>query len=392
MKKIFFICLVLFLPVLIIAQTDYLTIDKNIRLPKDSTERNDLITRINDFLFAISRKTENNTYILIEEKSETQIIINEIESLLNEKDNVDIKPFLLSAELFYDRQAYLIQVAYCTSQKGGQSIKGIFDFIAHKTDKGFLISSPLLRNTQDWKTEKEGNLIFHYQDIIAENIISQYIKYITEYDRQLNLNKTTEYYFCDDCESMTQMLQLCGIRYKVDYNGLTWNGISFVTDEKIIFIQSQRQSRQKKIDPHYLYHSQADFATADENKNYYMICAGANVYSGCWGMDWKQIQKMFKDKIGYDKKTDWLKLYYNRCNFGESQQKYIFVTTFINGLLIEKVEKEQGFSAVKSLYASGDMYENKDSFFENLEKVTGINEANFNKKIGKIIEEAMKDV
>ena len=120
--------------------------------------------------------------------------------------------------------------------------------------------------------------------------------------------------------------------------------------------------------------------------------SGANVYSGCWGMNWQEIKALFKNKMFENKKQNWLQLYFDRHNFGESSAKYLFVTTFINGLLIEKVEKEQGFHAVKKLLASGDMHKDKDGFFKILEEVTGINEKNFNKKVGKLINDSMKSI
>jgi hypothetical protein len=116
-----------------------------------------------------------------------------------------------------------------------------------------------------------------------------------------------------------------------------------------------------------------------------MVCGCAYVYGGSWRISWEDIKKMFKRRMVYNEDTDWLQLYFDRYNFGESQEKHLLVTQLINALIAEVVEKEQGFSAVMELMASGDMYKERASFFAALEKVTGINEKNFNKKVGDLM-------
>ena len=117
-----------------------------------------------------------------------------------------------------------------------------------------------------------------------------------------------------------------------------------------------------------------------------MVCGCATLYAGSWGYDWAEIQKMFKERMTCDKKTDWLKLYFEQYNFGESQERPFQITQFINALIIQKVEQEQGFPAVMELFESGNMLKDRENFFRILEKVTGINEKNFNKEVGKLIQ------
>ncbi len=94
----------------------------------------------------------------------------------------------------------------------------------------------------------------------------------------------------------------------------------------------------------------------------------------------------------YKNEKDWLKLYFERYNFGVSKKRHLLVTQFVNALIIQKIDKEQGFSAVKKLLASGNIYKNRDEFFRILEEVTGINEQNFNKEVGALIDDAMEKI
>jgi hypothetical protein len=162
-----------------------------------------------------------------------------------------------------------------------------------------------------------------------------------------------------------------------------------VKDKEISFY-TQAGSHGEDVDLHDAFHSRANLAIPENKRNHYMICGCAYVYAGSWGISWEDIQTMFKTRMKYDKKTDWLKLYFERYNFGESQAKHLLVPQFINALIIRKIEKEQGFPAVMELLSSGNMYKDRESFFRILEKVTGINAKNFNKEVRKLIQDIDK--
>jgi hypothetical protein len=168
-------------------------------------------------------------------------------------------------------------------------------------------------------------------------------------------------------------------------NGINWNGLDFTVSGKDFSFNTRRLSRTRIYDFHDIFHSRAYRVISQEQRNTYMVCGCAYIYAGSWGMSWEDIQKMFKSRMSYDKKTDWLKLYFERYNFGESMEKHLLVTQYINALIIQKVEKEQGFSAIMELLASGNMYRNRENFFRILKKIAGINEKDFNKEVWKLI-------
>lgn len=61
------------------------------------------------------------------------------------------------------------------------------------------------------------------------------------------------------------------------------------------------------------------------------------------------------------------------------------VTQFINALIVQKIEKKKGFSAVLELLNSGNLRENFDYFFKELSRITKINEDNFNTEVEKLL-------
>ena len=386
-----FIAFLMLAVVSVNAQTDYLTMDKNIRLPKDSIERECLIDNLDKFLISIKNNKEIENWVLPEEKTETQLLIEEMPGFA-ESDTIDYKPYLINLEPLRDKISYSIQVAYTSLIDPQPQLHAIFEFIAQKKDGKFLFSSPLKRNTKNWNTKTDEYLVFHYQNKDHEVAVNQYAKFIKEYNKKFGVTKKTDFYFCDDCESMTQMMRLVGIPYKLEANGLDWYSVAFEVEDKVIDIFSKHLSQQTTIDPHDLFHTSANYAIPPEIRNHYMVCGCAYIYGGSWRISWHDIKLMFKTRMTYDKNTDWLKLYFERYNFGESQERHLLVTQFINALIIEKTEREQGFSAVMKLLSSGNMLKERENFFKILEEVTGINEKNFNKEVRKLIDESLKDI
>ena len=388
--KVIFLAAILFASIMTNAQVNYLTIDKDIRLLEDSIEGVNLIKDLNSFLLSIKENKEVESWILPEEKTETQILINEIQYFAR-NDAINYKPYLINFEAFSDKISYSIQIAYI-SLESSQPLHALFEFIAHKKEGNFLFTSPLLRNTKDWNIKTDDYLVFHYQNKNHDVAVNEYAKYIKEYNEKLGITRKTDFYFCDDYENMTQMLRLVGMPYKLDYNGFALNSLAFEMKDKVVNIFSKRLSRQNTIDPHDLFHMSANSAIPSEVRNHYMVCGCAYIYCGSWRISWTDIQKMFKSRMTYDKKTDWLKLYFERYNFGESEERHLLVTQFVNALIIENVEKEQGFPAVMKLLSSGNIFNEREKFFKILEEVTGITEKNFNKKVGDLINNSMKNI
>jgi len=366
----------------------YLIVEKDIRLPKDSIESNKLIADLNNFLFAIQQPDKDNPWIFSSEKIETELLVDEMRGV-DKSNSMTFQPYLTNIEALSDKNKYLAQISYMGINNQTPFLRAIFEVIAHKVNDGFLFSSPLVRNTKEWKTKTVEYLTFHYQDISAENAINQWTKAIINYDKKLNVKQSMNVYRCKNCNDMTCMLRLAGIIYKADYNGFNWNMMNFTVEDKEIAFYNQKESHQEVVDTHDLFHWRAKIAIPEEKRNFYMICGCAYLYAGSWGMSWEDIQKMFKQRMIYDKKTDWLNLYFERYNFGESQAKHLLITQFINALIIQKVEKEQGFNSVMELLSSGDIYKERANFFKIFGEVTGINEKNFNEKAFNLIQDAM---
>jgi hypothetical protein len=387
MKHITYLILslsLLFVTLIANAQTSRLTVNPEVKLPKDSVESVQLVSALGDFLDAIQQGNMEK-WILPAEKLETELLIDEMKGM-DKNDSMSFKPYLINAEPLADKEAYSVQVSYMGIRGDTPVLRAIFELIAHKTEDGFRFSSPLFGNTKGWLRKDIDYLTFYYQDTIAEIPIKQTADAIIEYDKKVNNYQPTTMYFCDDCDGVASMLRLVGVNYLLQANGLSWNSISFVVADREVTIYTRSVSRQLEVDTHDLFHWRANNVIPRETRNHYMICGYATLYAAMWGYNWDKIRKTFKARMTYDKKTDWLKLYFDRYDFGERPEHPLQITPVINALIIQKIEKEQGFPAVMELFASGNMYKDRENFFRILEKITGINEKNFNKEVGKLVQ------
>jgi len=113
--------------------------------------------------------------------------------------------------------------------------------------------------------------------------------------------------------------------------------------------------------------------------------ACAIVYGGSWGMTWNEIFKKFKDKVAIDKNADWMGFKEKPLNFGESQEKDLMVDHVVNALIVKKLEKQKGFSAVWELLNCGKYEKGNENYYRSLEKLTGITKSNYNEKVWELI-------
>jgi hypothetical protein len=366
------------------AQTNSLRLNANIVLPKDSIESKNLITSLNDFLLSAQKPNEENKFVFDSEKIETFIQLDEVNGIEKSgkyKDDFFYKPYLTNVVLLKDN-TYLVQVAYIGTNENVALLRANFEFIAHKTTNSFTFSSPLLRNTKNWKVEKVGNNIFHFQNTINKEKIKEFNKLTSSFDLKLkSTNKITDYYCTDD---IIEMQKLIGVDYKSDYNGLTKSVWSSSFGDRKLIVFGNNNSTFNEFDPHDLFHDRLSLVISRSKVNKPVDEGCAYLYGGSWGFTWKEIFKAFKEQISNNKNTNWTEIKetpisFNTGNYPNSAD-YI-----VNALLVKKIEKEKGFARVWELLNVGPFEKGNEKYYQTLEKLTGITKSNYNVKIWELI-------
>lgn len=367
------------------AQTNYLRVNSAIKLPKDSIESKNLTTSLNNFLLSAQHPNEENTFVFDSEKIETFIQLDEVNGIEKSgiyKDDFFYKPYLTNVMPLIDNQ-YLVQVSYIGTNENTAYLRASFEFIAHKMGSSFVFSSPLLRNTKNWKIEKAGNTIFHYQNTINKDKIKEFNKLTSSFDAKLKAtNKITDYYCTDN---IIELQKLIGVDYKSDYNGRTESVWSSSFGDRKLIVLGNNSSTFNEFDPHDTWHNSLYSVTTRSKINRPVDEGCAYIYGGgSWGISWKDVFKKFKDKVASNKNTDWTECKEKPLNFN-TPEIYLYADYVVNALLIQKIEKEKGFAGVWELLNVGPFEKGNEKYYKALEKLTGITKANYNEKIWELI-------
>lgn len=366
------------------AQTNSLLVNSNIVLPKDSIESKRLTTSLNDFLLAAQKPNEENTFIFESEKIETLIQLDEIYGIEKSgkfKDDFFYKPYLTNVVLMKDHN-YLIQVSYIGTNEKVALLRASFEFIAHKTNNSFKFSSPLLKNTKNWKVKKVGNNIFHYQNTINKEKVKEFNKLTSSFDLKLkSTNKITDYYCTDN---IIEMQKLIGVEYKSDYNGRAESVWSTIYGDRKLIVFGNNNSTFNEFDPHDLFHSRLSLVISRSKVNKPVDEGCAYLYGGSWGLTWNEIFKAFKEQIANNNNNNWVEIketpiYFKTKEFDNS------VDDIVNALLVKKIENEKGFAGVWELLAVGPFEKGNKKYYQALEKLTGITKETYNDKIWELI-------
>jgi len=353
---------------------------------KDSTTNSKLITTLAAFLDNIDRDNPNDALIAPKDKVQTQDLMDEIRGIQKSrkyKNDHFYKPYLTNIVQRTDT-TFLIQFSYIGVADSSAILRASFNFIGYlsHTD-GCSFGSPITSNTQYWKTKKMGMINFHYRDALDITGANKFSSYISLYNQKLGNHPQIEYYICNDA---TDALQLLGVTYKSDYNGRTMLTLSSSYMNISVMVASNEKGH-IAFDPHDLWHACLHKVIPVDTINRPVDEGCAYLYGGSWGISWKDIYKTFRQKLCTNRDADWLDLYERSYNFSDDKEKDLVVGYVINALIVQKLEKEKGFTAVESLLACGKYQKGDKNYFAALNKVAGISKQNFNTEVWKLIDQ-----
>lgn len=363
------------------AQSSIVAIGPEIKLPKDSVESEHLLFSLNQFLISAQEDARGNKWVYQPHQLETSVLLDEIEGI-ERKDSSNFEPYLLGVTPIEDGQL-LVQVSYVGVVNDAPVVRANFELIAHKNGGQYLFSSPLVRNTRNWKSLTLENYTFHYRDTINEAQVRKYQRLTAFHDERLNLKpKNVTFYLFDDGLVSQQYF---GLPYKLDYNGegdnMRWTVL--LEDQDIYVVNNATLF---EFDPHDLWHHRLSRVTSRRAVNHAVDEGIANLYGGSWGWSWEELFGEFERQIQFDKNTDWLQLKKERAAFITDGHRN--PTDFmVNALFVKKIDAEKGFSAVWELLNA----KKKEAYMTTLEKLTGISKKNYNKEVWKLVREEMKE-
>jgi hypothetical protein len=356
-----------------------LIVQKGVRLPADSLTANQLIASLNGFLGQKEKPNKENTYVLNEDLLATSALLDEIKGMdYNNatKENDFFKPYLTNVvKISYDD--FIVQFSYIGINVGQPVLRASFRLIAKKRDKQYYFSSPLTMNTAWWKTKMIDRITYHFKAELPAADAKAFQKTLYSDNQRLQIpNEPMQFYYCDN---NAEVLQLLGIDYKADYNGVVNDVFTSHENNKNLTVNGYSDSLTRNY-AHDLWHNRLHSVVSVATINRPVDEGCAYLYGGSWGISWDKILAMFKKYAADNPNADWLALYISSQKL-TGDNKPIYIAYILNALIVQKIEKEQGFSAALPLISCGKRQTGDDNYFAALDKVAGINKANFNEKM-----------
>jgi hypothetical protein len=355
-------------------------------LAQDTVVKNQLISSLNGFLGQKDGPNKDNRYVLKEDLPETSALLDEIKGV-EQSNKYNIKNFYkchLANVVKLEAGDYLVQFSYLGIADSVPVMRACFRVMAKARDGKFYFSSPLKWNTISWKTRKTGNVSFHYKAAINLADANEYLKTVNFYDRKLNAPaQSIDFYYCDN---FPEALQITGIDYKSDYNGVKADNLSSHENGQNLMVAGGH-IYQYSFDTHDLWHDRLRNVMSADIINRPVDEGCAYLYGGSWGFDWLYVLAKFKQYAADNPNADWLSLYIDTKNFVEGD-KSMKVPYVLNSLIVQKIEKEKGFAPVMELLGCGKRETGDENYFKALEKITGITKTNFNAAMWALIKKS----
>lgn len=363
-------------------QATAVVVPPGVRLPADSVASRRLLAALNGFLSANQQPDTPNPYVAQPARPADTALLDELRDL--EKARPPLPSTLYSNQLLaatpLDSATYLLELGSVGLAGGTPVVRATASLLAHRTRAGFSIGSPLQATSQAWGSTTIGSCVFRYQTTLDRPAAQAYAKQVAFYDHKLGASTWQTEFFC--CDNLPQALQLVGINYKADYNGVAHNSLSARGPQQLLVLYAEGPLA--TFDPHDLWHQRLRNVLAPSTINKPVDEGCAYLYGGSWGISWPVILQQFKARAQAQPGKDWLATYDTFAKFGEPKRP-LLEAYVLNALLVQHLERTQGFAAVLRLLSCGKYEKGNDKYFEVLTQVAGITKANFNARLDQLI-------
>jgi len=384
MQKLFLVFFLFFFPgtqLPILGQG--ILLGPNLHLPKDSLTRIQILHSLNSFIAQISKSNKENSRVDKQDFLASSALMDEMKKM-EEEEAIDsfYKPYFINCLPFND-SLYYIQLAYLGTRKDQPVLRACFTLLARKKGYDYFFSSPFKQNTLNWKYKDFGNTRVYYKNTLRDSNAKRFFTMLVGYDKKLNASPKKELYYAAD--NFPEVLRLLGVDYKSDYTAYPRNSISSKENDSVLHIDGISTASFENYDPHDFWHERLHFVLSQDSINRPVDEGTAYLYGGSYGISWKDILSRLKEYANQHPDADWLRLYNESLVFDRSSGFPLYIDYAINGLMVQKIEKENGFPKVMELLRCGKKEKGNANYFLALERITGIRKSGFNKRVRKLI-------
>lgn len=341
-----------------------------------------MIRSLNGLLEMTAGANKDNLFVDSASLPETSDLLDEIRGMNSIGNRKDICHCFLTNVSVLDSVAWLVQFSYLGIPDTLPLLHASFRLVAHRDGDRFLFYSPLRRNTGGWKVRHDGDFTFYFTDYPIDSLpIDAYVRKAAEFDRKLQAPGYRTTFYC--CRTFDQALQVLGVDYKLEYSGVSNDKLTAFERHQSLNVLGG--TRSTLFDLHDLWHDRLHAVVPVGTLNKPIDEACAYLYGGSWGLTWEEVYRQFLD---YTRNNhDWLTAFTENRNFAKPGQNHLYVSYVITALIAKKIEKEKGFPAVLQFLTCGKYQPDNNNYFEALNKILGVNRANFNVRVQQLVDD-----
>jgi len=363
--------------------SQYVVVQSIIKMPSDTAIKNSLIASLNGFLREKERPNRRNEYVLSEDLPAASALLDEIKGM-DKGSRKDFFRCYLTNVTKVKSDSYQVQFSYLGMADSTPVLRSSFRMLAKRRGDKFYFASPLKDNTFGWKTRAIDNVTFLYKDTLNLAEANTYVNAVNTDDKLLNVPKqpVTFYY----CANFSEVQQLLGVDFKLDYNGIQYNALSSYENGGTLLVNG-RSSAKQRFNAHDLWHERLHHVVRVDTINRPVDEGCAYLFGGSWEYTWPEVLAKFKKYAADHPDADWMKLYTTSATF-EDGNSPLYICYALNALIVQKINSEHGFAPVILLISSGKRRTGDENYFAELKLVTGIDKTDFNAKMWELIKAA----
>ena len=360
-----------------------------VALPPDTARSRQLLGSLRGFLTHLNQPAAPNPAGPAPARPEDELLLDELRNLDQSRPPLAATTYTtqLLSVVALDSGRYLMQLGSLGLAEGRPVLRASYDLLARPAGGpagSFTFGSPLRANSRAWASLRVGRCTFRLPKAPtpADKAAARaYAQRVAAYDQHLGTATPRTEVFC--CASLPEALGLAGVAYKADYAGQAQGSLSARAPQQLLVLYAEGPLA--AFDPHDLWHQRLRNVVPAATINKAVDEGCAFRYGGSWGLSWAQILSQFQAWAATQPNPDWLRLYQDKVNYAGKSQRPLLVSYTLNALLIEELERTQGFGAVRQLLTCGRYEPGNENYLRALNQVAGITAATFNARMAQLV-------
>jgi hypothetical protein len=351
-----------------------------------SEEKQEYLTLSLDSLFKQMKENRlDSQFISSNKASLTFSILSQVQSYEVNKDSLHKTKKDKQLINFYpiENDAFHLDFSFLNPSEKGYVVFYFLSLIANDEGEKFTFESPLDYRTRHWKSQKIGNITYHFRDTIQLDRARKFDQKNTAIANKFGLApEPLDFYMIDHYQ---EYLNLIGLNYQVYNNGKYRTGYGVDTNTIFSIMNNEDFS-------HDIFHYYSGKIHERENRNWITEEGVAYLWGNAYYTDkngemieMDQMVSTLKNHLKENPDTSLLRLFEDNPKIFNSLASEISVRSVLSAIIAKEVELQKGTEGIMELVNAGAGKELVKKYLAVTDKLIGINKENFNAKVGALL-------